>query len=469
MYVNASFHQQAINFASEDPVLKASIDRIRERFSTPYQIYREHHHGVAPRKVLILGAGTGNDAYIAAANGAEDITAVEIDPVILKLGREVNDLRPYENPKVRVVNDDARHFLWNTAESYDLIVFGTLDSQTLLSGYSNLRLENYVYTSESFADARRALADGGMMATYYSVFKPWFYGRIYATINKVFPDSIRLISFQENALFNTIIMGANGLAGFRSDPSISDKFSSQIPSTDDWPYMYMEKPMVSPLYLEVFAVFFVCAAFAFFLLYRQTRKISFKGNFFLMGLGFTLLESAAIVRLTLLFGSTWIVTSVVFSSALLTVFAGNFLVMKRWAPPMVVAGVGLIAALAANAMIPPSSLLAFDRLTRTLFAATMIGIPVLCTSIGFSRMFASERMPGHALGINLIGAMCGGIFEYLSMWLGMRSIWYVLMAVYATAFAWWWISQRLGKSRARTQVEEATGFGASSTSVKQVS
>ena len=49
--------------------------------------------------------------------------------------------------------DDARAFLKKTRDKYDLVVFAFLDSTTLLSGFSSLRLDNYVYTVESFSDA----------------------------------------------------------------------------------------------------------------------------------------------------------------------------------------------------------------------------------------------------------------------------------------------------------------------------
>jgi spermidine synthase len=81
-------------------------------------------------------------------------------------------MRPYQDSRVRLVIDDGRHFLRSTPEQYDLVIFGTLDSQTLLSGQANLRLDNYIYTTECFEDARNALVPGGMLATYYSVFKP---------------------------------------------------------------------------------------------------------------------------------------------------------------------------------------------------------------------------------------------------------------------------------------------------------
>ena len=52
--------------------------------------------------------------------------------------------------------------LKSTRERYDLIVFGYLDAHTLISSYSSLRLDNFVYTVESFQEARKLLRDRGI-------------------------------------------------------------------------------------------------------------------------------------------------------------------------------------------------------------------------------------------------------------------------------------------------------------------
>ena len=83
VYVNSSFHQLAVDFVSRDAALSAMQEQIMKKFSIPYEIYKNYHKGEAPKKVLILGAGTGNDAVVALQNGAKEITAVDIDPVIL--------------------------------------------------------------------------------------------------------------------------------------------------------------------------------------------------------------------------------------------------------------------------------------------------------------------------------------------------------------------------------------------------
>jgi spermidine synthase len=65
-----------------------------------------------------LGAGGGTDTEIAVLNGAEQVDAVEIDPMLVKLSDRFNASAIYENPKVHVHVDDARAFLRRSGGGY---------------------------------------------------------------------------------------------------------------------------------------------------------------------------------------------------------------------------------------------------------------------------------------------------------------------------------------------------------------
>lgn len=115
-----------------------------------------------PDDVLIVGAGAGNDVAGALRNGATSVTAVEIDPSIIEFGRRYHPEHPYDDPRVSIVNDDARAFFANTTRRFDVISFGLLDSHTT-SVLTNTRLDHYVYTVESLKQARRLLREGGVL------------------------------------------------------------------------------------------------------------------------------------------------------------------------------------------------------------------------------------------------------------------------------------------------------------------
>src|SRR5206468_3331214 len=99
------------------------------------------------------GSGTGNDIAGALRHSVKQVTAVEIDPAIIDLGRIYHPEQPYQSPAVKIVNDDARSFFARSDERYDVISFGLLDSHTT-TAMTNARLDHYVYTEESLQRAK---------------------------------------------------------------------------------------------------------------------------------------------------------------------------------------------------------------------------------------------------------------------------------------------------------------------------
>jgi SAM-dependent methyltransferase len=431
VFVNSSFHQWALDFGATDERSRTLLTRALAKWRRPYDVFRAVH-GASPRRVLVLGAGTGNDVTVALLEGAREIVAVEIDPVILGLGKRLNATRPYADGRVTAVVDDARHYLRQAREPFDLIVFGTLDSQVLLSGHANLRLENYVYTRESLADAKRLLAPGGIVAVHYSVYKTWLAARLYSTVRQVFGERTAIWLDRDPLLFNTTLVGARDVAIPAGTPLKGA--DAARPVTDDWPFPYLERPGIAPLYLELIGVVGLLVGGVFLLLRRIHPATGLHANFLFLGLGFTLMESSAVVRLALLFGSTWVVNAVVFSSVLLTIFLANAIVLRGFAPSLRATWLALLAFVVLNFAFPVSSLLAVGAAGRAAAAGLLIGLPVLCAALAFSQLFRREPVTGYPLGVNLVGAMAGGLLEYVSMAVGMRAVWLVVLGVYGLAW-----------------------------------
>src|SRR5205823_6862918 len=107
------------------------------------------------------------------------IDAAEIDPVIQRLGAKHHPDQPYADPRVTLHLNDGRNFLRKApSEEYDLVVFALIDSLVLQSGYSNLRLESYLFTTEAFRDVRRVLKPTGLAAVYNFFRQGWIASRL---------------------------------------------------------------------------------------------------------------------------------------------------------------------------------------------------------------------------------------------------------------------------------------------------
>jgi len=159
-----------------------------EPYALPY-LFQRDVGWPAYKRVLIIGTGSGNDLSRALQWCGPDtrIDAVEIDPVIQRLGAQHHPDQPYVDPRVTLHLNDGRNFLRKApAAEYDLVVFALIDSLVLQSGYSNLRLESYLFTTEAFQDVRRVLKPTGVSAVYNFFRQGWIAARLRDEIKSAF-------------------------------------------------------------------------------------------------------------------------------------------------------------------------------------------------------------------------------------------------------------------------------------------
>lgn len=115
-----------------------------------------------PGKVLILGSGGGFDVALALQGGATDITAVEINRATIRFTRRLAEFsgHVYDRSQVHVVRADARRFLRDSSERYDLIELSLLQNDPS-EGRSNVARQNWVFTVEAMETYLAHLAPGG--------------------------------------------------------------------------------------------------------------------------------------------------------------------------------------------------------------------------------------------------------------------------------------------------------------------
>ncbi len=122
---------------------------------------------LAEPKVLILGAGGGSDVLLALYNGAAVIDAVELNPQITKLVKDTYaDFAGhlYDDNRITVYTKEARGFVAQSSDQYDLIHIGLLDSFAASGSGVQALNESYLYTVEAIQQYLKHTAPGGMLA-----------------------------------------------------------------------------------------------------------------------------------------------------------------------------------------------------------------------------------------------------------------------------------------------------------------
>lgn len=429
---NNTHHQYAFNLTEKSVAATPELTHYKDIYEFPYKL-------VKPKNSLILGAGSGNDASAALRMGLKDIYAIEIDPFIASLGKNVHTERPYLSRNVHLYIDDARSFIRKTDKKFDLITFGYLDAHKVLSQFSSVRLDNFIYTKESFQDIKERFSPNGMMSLTYLVFREWIGSKLYAGLKDVFNDDLIAIrtttySPDDTAIFlagpgvrnirDMNILGFNIYEGF-------DKNANFI--TDDWPYLYLTERTIPHHYILIliFALF-ISIIGIFCVQSAPIRK--FNAHFFFLGAGFMLLEAVSITRFALLFGSTWIVNSSVIISILIMILFANLYVAKSKKTNIKFLYVLLVASILLNWLLKPDFYFSFSRLTGIVLSSFVLSLPLLFAGIIFAVSFKEAGDVPSVFAYNLLGAIVGGFCEYISMITGFRFLFIVGIAMYLLSY-----------------------------------
>ena len=402
------------------------VRKMGKTYSIPYL----RAPGDPLNNVLIIGAGTGDDVANALHMGAKHIDAVEIDPELYQLGSHLNPDRPYQSPRVSVHINDGRAFLEQAHGKYDMILFALPDSLTLVAGQSSLRLESYLFTLEAVEAAKAHLNPGGLFAMYNYYRTTWLRDRLANTLDVAFGQA-------------PCIDNPNGLTVLSVSVSPSATHCGTVwqrpanaiaPATDDHPFVYLDGNSIPGLYLVTLGLILLASI----LLVRPAsgpyRRMTGYADLFFMGAAFMLLETKNIVQFALLFGTTWLVNALVMAGVLVAVLAAvevsRHVVIRR--PALLYAA--LLAALVVAWAVPPESLLALSPLPRFAMAVVIAFAPIFVANMVFAQRFRTTGDSGTAFGANLLGAILGGVLEYLSLIAGYRWLLVVVALLYGLAF-----------------------------------
>jgi hypothetical protein len=465
--VNHDYFQRAVDLRPSVLAQAPALRPVANNYNLPYRLLGK------TERVLVVGSGMGNDVAAALRAGSSKVTAVEIDPAIIRLGKDLHPERSLADPRTNVVINDARAFFHQRAhadgDKFDLIVFGLLDSQTALSSMSSVRLEFYVYTLESMREALSLLdKDHGIAVISFSVgWRDWVGARMFRTISDAAgadPLALMLSGYDGGVTF----VAGPGLAKIdraRLVPlgaeDVSAKYAAMTakPCTDDWPFLYVNPDHWPWVYLIALALLMGVGSR---MVWRSMDRVApadslerrgsrFDFHMFLMGAAFMLVETGAIARLSLVFGATWLVNAAVISTVLLMVLASNAVVIVGKAPPLKTCYVFLCASLVVIYAVPFQVFVSIPG--GWALASLLVAIPVFFSGLVFSETFARAPSAHVALGCNMLGSLLGGALEAASLAIGIRALSLLALVIYAASVLV--LARRKGLARAPLAIRQS--------------
>jgi spermidine synthase len=402
-----------------------------------------------PQTFLIVGAGTGNDAAGGIRHGVKEITAVEIDPAIISIGRSLHPEKPYSSPTVQVVNDDARSFFATTSKKFDVIAFGLLDSHTT-TAMTNARLDHYVYTRESITRAKALLADGGILVLTFEAQKPYIADRMARVLQETFGEDPIVFRIPRTEYGWGGVMFITGdltsarkqiaenkrLGAFinqlQQDSPLSLPHNTKI-ATDDWPYIYLDAPRIPILY-------YLLAGLMLLILYRSSKKwkaASFitrwdrsHWHFFFLGAAFLLLEVQNISKASVVLGNTWETNAVIVSGVLVMALLANWLAHRF--PRIHIGAVyaALIGISLAMYFVDLAQFAFLPYAAKAIVVGSLTTLPMLFSGIIFVQSFASAERKDDALGANMVGSLVGALIQSVTFVVGIKALLIIVAGLY---------------------------------------
>ncbi|MBE9527865.1 MAG: methyltransferase domain-containing protein [Proteobacteria bacterium] len=424
-------------------------------------IYEIPYNIIDPKSVVVAGAGAGNEVEMALRNGATDVTAVELDPAFITVGKAFHPHRPFLDPRVTIEVNDARAFFHSTDKKFDLVVIGFLDSQYHLSHMSNIRTENFVYTYESIARTKEILSPNGLLQLNYNAPRHDMRLRLLSVIREVYGSNVVVFTPKEPVSGNVSFVAGPGLRAFDGDLSNMDglpglithlpgaglaekpapmEFNNAMP-TDDWPFLYLSGKKIPREYVSmiilipIISIAFIGAV--------GRAGLGFSPLFFLLGFGFMLLETKSITSLALLFGSTVTVVSIVIASILSAILLANLSIHLFKIERTLLPYLAILATIVILYFIPLDLLLPLGWKLKLLLSIFVIASPIFFSALVFGNTFSRSKRMDIDLGSNIFGAVTGGMFEYLSMVAGFNSLYILAGAAYLGALL---LSKRADRS-----------------------
>ena len=116
-------------------------------------------------RMAVIGSGGGIDVQAALVMGQQQVTGIELNPVLNALLRQdyaafTGDIA--HDPRVRLVTDEARNWIERSGEKFDVIQTSFIDTQAATAAGAFALAENTLYTDEAWSTYLRHLTPHGL-------------------------------------------------------------------------------------------------------------------------------------------------------------------------------------------------------------------------------------------------------------------------------------------------------------------
>jgi hypothetical protein len=162
-------------------------------------------------QTLVIGPGGGTDVLAALASGSRKVTAVELNPLMVRFVRHYGERAGslYSRPDVEVIQSEGRNFISRTDRRFDTIFLGFVDSWASVASGGLSLSENYLYTTQAFRDYYDHLTPDGMLVIL----------RWEMDIPRLVSNSVALLGVDDAAKRIAVMMERRSTPAATTDPS----------------------------------------------------------------------------------------------------------------------------------------------------------------------------------------------------------------------------------------------------------
>lgn len=439
-------------------------DGAAKTFDDPYvetlaAMKRLSHRGGPSLDVLLLGAGAGFDAAVALQEGAERVTAVEVNAATVAFARTLDGFAGgvAANPKVRTVVAEGRRYVASHAEQYDEINVALVQTSPA-SGRGRTHVHAHIVTVEAMALYLKRLKPGGALnviqntaaladatertarlavSRHRGAARVWRWGlkqpKLPDGTGNPFAHMITVFVEQSSTREAGMLRAASGLgvvAVETSTPKIDNA------ATDDRPFLFVTENK-APLHIPI-AMGLALISFALLLRRvgkqgKQTRwpVVGFFAGAAAMGLQVLAVQCGQLALGDPVSAWSWSLAAVLGGSAVGAVLFGPTLIAQRRGGLLIaaLACVGVLVVVGCRSLL----LMDFDAT-----GATLVWVAVGALPAGLPFLLAIRRgrddglREGHVIGADALGGVLGASLTlFVALHLGFSALSWLLCGLFA--------------------------------------